>query len=98
MKKFEKYVHLDYFCDFMDYVNNIPMNSYYDWGEYDLNIFVNKYIYRKNPTYKQYMSHYLIELYDLYNYLSRNYLLVFGSFEIFAEFVYLTSSNNTILK
>ena len=89
---------LDEFCDFMDYVNNIPLNSNYDWQEYDLNLFVNKYTYIKNPTYKQYMSHYLIELYDLFSYLTRNYVLKFGTFEVFAEFVYLTSSNNTILK
>ena len=74
------------------------MNSNYDWQEYDLNLFVNKYTYIKNPTYKQYMSHYLIELYDLFSYLTRNYVLKFGTFEVFAEFVYLTSSNNTILK
>jgi len=89
---------LDEFYDFMDYVNNTQMNSYYDWEKYDLNIFVNKYTYRKNPTLKQYMSHYLIELYDLFSYLTRNYVLKFGTFEVFVEFVYLTSSNNTILK
>ena len=89
---------LDEFCDFMDYVNNINFKHKYDWQNIDLNNFVNKYTYRKNPTYKQYMSHYLIELYDLYTYLTRNYILKFGTFEIFAEFVYLTSSNSEILK
>ena len=89
---------LDEFCDFMDYVNNLNIKPIYDWKNTDLSMYVNKYTYRKNPTFKEYMAHNLLELYDIYCYLMRNYVLKFGPFEVFAEFIYLTSSSNEILK
>lgn len=88
---------LDDFCDYMDYVNNSSIETQFNWDKLNLYLYVNKYSYRKNPTFKQYMSHYLIELYDLYSYLSRKYTMKCGTFEVFSEFVYITSSSNKII-
>jgi len=88
---------LDMFCDFMDYVNNTNMSSPYDWENENLEEYVTKYKHKRNPSYKQYMSHNLLELIELYQYLIRNFKLSFGPFEIFCELVYITSSNNILL-
>jgi hypothetical protein len=80
------------FSDYMEYTNNKYIYQSYDWNV-NLIEYAFKMPNKKNPTFRQFVSHYLIELKNVYDYLCRTYTAYsFGPFESFCDLAYETSS------
>lgn len=80
--------------DYLEYYNTIKTDSKVNWDEEeDLSFYVVRCPNKKNPSNKQFMRHFLIELANLYKYLVRNYEVYIGQFEEFCNFIYIYSSS-----
>ena len=88
------------FCEYMEYVNvyAADMQDTCDWDNPNVLDHVCKMPRKRNPTFKQFVAHYLEELLELYGYLLRtNEYYDFGCFECFIELCHQYSSSSSRL-
>lgn len=88
-----------YVAEYLEYVHfNNPIDDY-EWSReivYENNV---KYPRKKNPPYKVWAQHFLVDLYTLYEDMQLNYSYInFGGFETFMRFVYENSSSRFLIE
>ena len=86
------------FCEYMDYVNAQETQNVYNWNDEDVRDCVLKYPGKRNPTFKQFVRHNVLELLDLLRYLLQQYPhYKFGCAERFFDVCYDCSSGALML-
>jgi len=80
-------------AEYLEYCHTEDPISKVNWEDDDLSYYVMRCPNKTNPSNKQFMRHFLMELYDVYKYFLRNYNIEFGPFEDFCDFIYIYSSS-----
>ena len=88
-----------YFCEYMEYVSYYHPQDVHAWndGSFDPNEHEILQYGKRYPTFKQWVRHHIVELTNLFRYLNNIYdskAFHFGSFELFMETCYDTSSSS----
>ena len=84
------------FSDYAEYVLQNPPSDSHDWASpFDISLFEIKQFGRRNPSFKQWVRHFLSDLMSLYHFIVVDKQFDCGSFEYFMEFCYMNSSSST---
>ena len=81
------------FCEFMLYVSEYKNSDIDEWCTYALE-HEFKYVNHRNPTFKEFTSHHLMEILKIYNYITTNSEFSLGPVKHFAEYAYIYSESN----